>query len=154
VRLLDKDSRTYDPGGRFKYIFSSFSDHHIKPQDKPRYFANVKRNLEAGGMFIVGDEFLRAHDAADELAREQALHAYHDHIIQLALKDNNPVLAELEEAALESGLTKKGDFKVSCAEYEEMLTRAGLKVSEKIKIGPLDIDDIGGVYVYAIQARP
>ncbi|NEO42627.1 MAG: methyltransferase domain-containing protein, partial [Moorea sp. SIOASIH] len=39
TRALLKDSRTYDPGGKFDCIFSVFADHHIKPQDKRDYFA-------------------------------------------------------------------------------------------------------------------
>jgi hypothetical protein len=53
----------------------------------------------------------------------------------------------LEEAALQSGLDSKGDFKVTNFHYEEMPTRAGFAWSKNC-IGPLDRDDLGGVYVY------
>jgi 2-polyprenyl-3-methyl-5-hydroxy-6-metoxy-1,4-benzoquinol methylase/nucleoside 2-deoxyribosyltransferase len=55
INIYKKDSRKYDPEGRFDYIFSSFADHHIKSIDKEQYFDNVKRNLNPNGLFIVGD---------------------------------------------------------------------------------------------------
>lgn len=44
-------------------------------------------------------------------------------------------------------LEEIGDFKISCKEYEQHLTSAGFHFLVD-KIGPLDRDDIGGVYVY------
>lgn len=142
-----KDSRTFDPPGKFDVIVSSFADHHIRPGDKRRYFENVIRNLKTGALYIVGDEFLREHDPANETERVAALHAWHDHVIELAEKDNERILAELERESLISGIERKGDFKLPCSIYESMLRKAGFAF-EKFLIGPQDISDIGGIYVY------
>src|SRR5712691_2178704 len=68
---------------RWQYIFSAFADHHIKPEDKPLYFENVKRNLLPDGRLVVGDEFLPPHDPNDRNAWEGALKTYHGHIIEI-----------------------------------------------------------------------
>jgi SAM-dependent methyltransferase len=147
----NKDSRSYNPPGRFRVITSAFADHHIHPVDKLRYFKNVRNNLEDGGIFVVGDEFLHEHDSKDDPARREALERWHGHIIDIAKSKGQDVLAKLEHDALQSGLQERGDFKVSCSEYEKHLERANLKIKQRIKIGPLDRDDIGGIYVYVIE---
>ncbi|MFM6405190.1 MAG: class I SAM-dependent methyltransferase, partial [Microcystis sp.] len=147
VKTLNKDSRTYNPEGEFDYIFSSFADHHIKTADKAKYFDNIKQNLKPNGLMIVGDEFLRKHDPNDRDDRDSALKDYHSHIIDIAKGQGEMILAELERQALQSGLEEKGDFKVSCEQYEKLLKQAKFKF-KKEKIGPENIDNIGGVYVY------
>ncbi|NER19539.1 MAG: methyltransferase domain-containing protein [Symploca sp. SIO1C2] len=153
VNVYHEDSRTYDPEGKFNYIFSAFADHHIKSRDKEIYFENVKNNLQPGGLMIVGDEFLREHNADNKEERNRALRDYHSHIIKIAESESNFVLAELERQALDSGLEEKGDFKVSCSQYENFIRNAGFKVKKKIKIGPLNRDDIGGIYVYVCSSN-
>ena len=150
LTLLQEDSRTHNPEGKFHCVFSSFSDHHIKTKDKLLYFRNVRQNLLPGGLYIVGDEFLPSYKPDDEADRERALRAYHGHIIDIAREEGHEVLASLEEAALTSGLNRQGDFKLSCEEYEDLLTKSGFKFNPPEKIGPPDRDDIGGVYVYTI----
>ncbi|MBD2180884.1 methyltransferase domain-containing protein [Aerosakkonema funiforme] len=150
VKPLYADSRTYDPEGKFDYIFSSFADHHIKRGDKQKYFHNVKRNLNPGGLMIVGDEFIRSHNPINKEERKSALKEYHNHIIEIARQQGEDILALLEEKALESGLEEKGDFKVSCEQYEGYLNKAGFKFKQE-RIGPPDPElakRIGGVYVY------
>ena len=107
--------------------------------------------MEDGGLFIVGDEFLAEHSSKNDEARHNALRKWHEHVIGIARSKGQEELAKLEEDALQSGLQGRGDFKVSCSEYERDLNRAGLQVRTKKKIGPLDRDDIGGIYVYTIQ---
>ncbi len=155
INCLNKDSRTFDPGGpdqKFQYIVSSFADHHIKPYDKAKYFENVKRNLEKGALFVVGDEFLPNNDRNDNEARCKALEAYHGHIISLAKDRGQDKLAGLEEEALQSGIDEIGDFKLSCNEYEQLVAKAGFDF-EKELIGPSDPTEIGGVYVYRMWQR-
>lgn len=153
VTVVNNDSCTYvDPMGKFDCIVSSFSDHHIKPKDKKDYFSNLKHNLSLKGLIVVGDEFLASYDINDGSARQMALKNYHDHIIEIAEKGGESILAQLERDALKSGLEGIGDFKVSCEEYEDLLTTSCLKF-EKEKIGPLDRDDIGGVYIYKIRSH-
>lgn len=147
INIHHEDSRTYDPPGKFDYIFSSFADHHIKTGDKEKYFENVKRNLKPGGLLIVGDEFIPEHDPEKKEARDLALKAYHNHIINIAEQQGEIILADLERAALNSGLEEKGDFKVSCTQYEMQLRNARFEFKQE-KIGPLELQDVGGVYVY------
>lgn len=147
IELHNKDSRTFNPPGKFNFIFSSFADHHIKTRDKKTYFANIKQNLEPGGLLIVGDEYLRSYDPEAIDSRVAALVAYHGHIIDLAVSQEEHILADLERAALNSGLEARGDFKVSCKEYEAALGGNGFDFRSE-KIGPKDTEDIGGVYMY------
>lgn len=172
VLIYNKDSRTYNPNGQFDYIFSSFADHHIKNEDKTMYFENIKRNLSPGGKLIVGDEFLPPYDPNSRDAWRAALETYHNHIIELAQRQASEELAKLdnetshlskeqieelarsylelvklERDALHSGLEQKGDFKISCEQYEAHLRSSGFEFSKE-KIGPKDRDDVGGVYVY------
>ncbi len=147
VKVEYHDSRTFNPEGVFDVIVSSFADHHIRKSDRDRYFKNVLRNLKPGAPFLVGDEFLREHDTSDEESRKAALLRYHGHIIDIAKSQNEQVLVRLEQEALESGLHRIGDFKVSCGEYEQALHRAGLKYN-RFCIGPPEPNDVGGVCVY------
>jgi phospholipid N-methyltransferase len=153
INVYHKDSREYDPEGQFDYVFSSFADHHIRSSDKQKYFTNVKNNVYHDGLFIVGDEFLRRYDSNDKQDRELALRNYHDHIIEIATNEGHYILARLEELALDSGLKETGDFKVSCQEYETHLERSGFIFDQPKKIGPLDLDGIGGVYVYQCRLK-
>jgi SAM-dependent methyltransferase len=155
VKPYPEDSRRFNPSGRFHAVFSSFADHHIKTQDKVDYLRNVKRNLCSGGVFIVGDEFLRPHDPNNDSEREAALRAYHSHIIEAAEQSGNHILVALETAAMESGINKIGDFKVSCVEYENHLRASGFTFVKR-KIGPADPRveaEIGGVYVYVARVE-
>lgn len=152
VKTLHEDSRIFDPQGKFDCIFSSFADHHIKEDDKKLYFQNIKRNLNPGGIVVVGDEFLREHDHLDQVARIDALNAYHQHIIDKAREDGDDVLVQLETQALVSGINKVGDFKVSCKYYEKLLRQAGFQLELKECIGPTqNANQIGGVYVYLFR---
>jgi cyclopropane fatty-acyl-phospholipid synthase-like methyltransferase len=153
VRVEYQDSRVFSPEGSFDAVVSSFADHHIRPVDKPSYFRNVIQNMKNNALFIVGDEFLPEYDLKDELARCEALKKYHNYIIERAKSEGETVLMRLEEAALESGLNRVGDFKVPCTQYEQMLKEAKLTFT-KNRIGPTDRDDVGGVYVYRIQKLP
>ena len=46
-----------------------------------------------------------------------------------------------------------GDFKRHEALFEQEMTAGDLRLSDKSKMGPVDRDDVGGVYVYA-YTRP
>jgi ubiquinone/menaquinone biosynthesis C-methylase UbiE len=147
IELVNENSCTYYSKKKFNYIFSSFSDHHIKSKDKHSYLQNIKRNLQPDGLFIVGDEFLPPHNPNDQAAWEAALCTYHNHIITIAQQQGETILADLEREALRSGLGQIGDFKISCCQYEDFLLTNGFTFICK-KIGPLNQDDVGGVYVY------
>lgn len=155
-----EDARDFDPGGpdgRYHCIVSSFADHHIARADKEDYFSNIKDNLEIGGVFIVGDEFLPPHESNSPKARKEALRRYHQHIIDRTREvhgDAAEGLVALERAALHSGEKEVGDFKVSCEDYESQLRDFGFSYS-KIRVGPDDTSlaqEVGGVYVYVISS--
>lgn len=153
LNILHADSRHYvENRYKFDVICSVFADHHIKPTDKNLYFKEVYKNLADDGVFIVGDEFLADYsDSGDSY--NASLRLFHNHIIDLARKDGNDILVRLEEAALKSGLDRVGDFKVSCRIYESLLSNNGLFDFGKIKIGPSEENNIGGVYVYEMSKR-
>lgn len=111
----------------------------------------VKRNLAKGAHFIVGDEFLPNHVLTNKEERADALLRYHGHIINKAKSENHPVLVQLENEALEAGLKDQGDFKLSCDQYEEYLSKAGLRFANPTKIGPQKPQNVGGIYVYSIN---
>jgi SAM-dependent methyltransferase len=155
IKAYNRDSREFNPAGRFHAVFSSFADHHIKTRDKADYLRNVTRNLLPGGVFIVGDEFLRPYSPTDRQAKLDALAAYHGHIIDIAKAAGNEILVRLETAAWESGRDEIGDFKVSCEEYEAHL-RASNFIFDSKKIGPDDPEvarKIGGVFVYVSRLK-
>jgi ubiquinone/menaquinone biosynthesis C-methylase UbiE len=160
IKLVHADARKVDPEGpnvKYKYIFSCFLEHHINIKDKVKYLKNVRNNLEEGGLFIVGDSFLRDFNDENKEERDAAIYDYHNHIIEIAKKNKtDDDFANMEENLLNAKLDEDnpevGDHKVSLRKYEEYLREAGLKVvGIPKKIGPLGRDDVGGVYVYAIE---
>jgi SAM-dependent methyltransferase len=153
VLCLEQDSRYYSGSGtneKYDFVFSCFADHHIHDPYKLDYLKNVKKNLKEDGLFIVGEELLPYYPETNETARNEAIRKYHGHILYLIdkidLEPARKALLELESQAMESGLARVGDFKVSAEVYNSLFLQAGL-ASEQIKIGPLDRDDLGGVYV-------
>lgn len=163
VKLEYADARKVDPEGpdvKYKYIFSCFLDHHMKVTDKVndkiKYLLNVRKNLEKGGLFIVGDSFLRDF-TEDEEDRKNAILDYHNHIIEITKnKAKTAEFARMEKKLLDDKLDKEkeyvDDYKVSLKQYEEYLHKAGLKVKgDPVKIGPTDVENVGGVYVYTIE---
>ncbi|MCF2518535.1 TIR domain-containing protein [Dyadobacter sp. CY351] len=155
VTCFNEDGRRFNPPGKFDVIFSSFADHHINRKDKVKYFENIKKNLKPDGIFIVGDEFLPNYVENDPIARENALRIYHHHIIDETRKrhgDSAEELVQLEQDALESGIQGLGDFKLSCELYEQAFKNSSMIQVEKHLIGPTDMSNVGGIYVYVIKA--
>jgi SAM-dependent methyltransferase len=142
---------TYDPRGEFRFIFSSFSEHHIRPEDKEQYFSVVGGTMERGGYLIVGDEFLApsCHDGAE--AYDDALNRYHEYIIDLATRAHHSEVAELERLAMESGretASNRIDYKTSLDSYKNKATRAGLVLEAEHCITPAEIaNSVGGIHV-------
>ena len=99
---------------------------------------------------MVEDEILPYFESDEE--RIDALHRYHGFIVAKALRNNDFELAQIEINALKSGVFKIGDFKRHEAQFEQEMLSANFKLSRKTKIGPIDIDDVGGVFVYVFQA--
>lgn len=159
IKLKNKDARKHDPSGKYNYIFSCFFDHHLKfnekTNDKLKYLNNVGENLEKGGLFIVGDSFLRDYEPANEEDRAAAVREYHEHIIDIARREGHHQFANMETNLLRDKLDPEkpyvNDYKISCKEYEKLLAKAGLKVKgEPVRISSPDFQN-GGVYVYTIE---
>lgn len=149
-------SSTHFKGRTAAYVFSSFVDHHIPPSEKLDYFRQIRENLSPVGMYLAGDIFLRPHDSKNESERRNAVNAWYDHIVQKAKTTvENPIdsaaLISIFETSRSGDLEQNGEFKISNGQYEALLDISGFHYS-KFKIGPLDRDDVGGVYVY--RARP
>jgi len=156
VTVMEADFLVVDPPGKYDFIFSAFAEHHIRPADKREYFRRVLDNLKPGGWFIVGDEFLRFHDASDLRAYAEAVRSYHNYIIELARDEHNWGVVRLEEAAMVSGLADESgrvDFKIDIERYRNDVSVNGLRVMECVPITPIDVaQSVGGIYVVAMQA--
>jgi SAM-dependent methyltransferase len=151
IRVFSADFLTFDPAGDFHFIFSSFSEHHIKQEDQHSYFENIRRNLKPGGYFIIGDEFLPSHDPTNPFDYERALVTYHTFIIEQAKKQHNWGLVRLEELALNSGrpgAEGRLDFKTSVENYIASATRHGLDLVARHCVSSKEDPPLtGGMYV-------
>lgn len=153
VICLRQDSRYYKPDhdeSQYDFIFSCFADHHIQDPDKLDYLKNVKGNLRQDGLYIVGEELLPPYHEKSDAERDESIKKYHGHILylidQIEAEAVRKAVSELESQAMESGLNRIGDFKVSAEIYAALFHGADMS-SEQIKIGPADRNDVGGVYV-------
>ena len=149
VNVINGDAVTFCNKNSYDLMLSSFSHDHIS-YDRGHVFAkNIAKNLTAGGVYIMGVEVVPYFRTEYELL--QALFKYHGHIITEALLKGYVTFAPLELTALKSGLLNIGDFKRHCVQLEEEMKNGGLSVIFKRKIGPLNRDDLGGVYVFVFK---
>ncbi len=148
LRLAKEDGVTFRGAAPYDYCLSSFAHHHIPYGKRKEYAANIKANLKKGGAYVVGDEFIP--DFSNEEERKESLKRYHNYIIDLAEKQGNHETAELERIFLEKNLQGE-EYKISCNMFEEEMRSAGLKVEQKMKMGPMERDDVGGIYVYVVR---
>ncbi|MDJ0572750.1 MAG: class I SAM-dependent methyltransferase [Pleurocapsa sp. MO_192.B19] len=147
ITIEHKDSCAYDPPYQFNYIFSCLGDRHIDIIDKEKYLKNIKRNLERGGLLIVGDEFLPPHDYQDKYARTTALETYHNYCLNLAEQQQDQKLITLETETLDCALTNQGDYKLSCEHYEHLLRKTGFTFTKE-QINSSVYEKVGGVFIY------
>lgn len=150
ARCIQGDAVTYLGNAPYDAVVSVFAHDHIH-YDRGRAFAsNIRRNLRPGGLYIMGGEILpRYHD---EESRIDALHRYHGFIVAKALREGHFELAQIEINALKSGVFMIGDFKRHEALFEEEMLSAAFRLRDKIKLGPQNPTDVGGVYVYVFEA--
>lgn len=149
ITLEHKDSCAYDPPYQFNYIFSCLGDRHIDLADKEKYLKNIKRNLERGGLLIVGDEFLPPHEHQDGYARQAAVEAYHNYYLTLAEQKQDLELATLAAETLNCALTNQGDYKLSCEQYENLLRKIGFTFTKK-QVNSSIYEEAGGVFIYKV----
>jgi len=148
--VINDDAVHYCKNNHYDVIVSTFAHDHI-PYSKRFHFAeNIFNNLKKGGIYIMGGEILPYF--SNDLERKKSLFLYHNYIIKLALQQNRVQLSELENNALKSGLDMIGDFKRHETMFEKEMISAGFKMIQKKKMGPLDRDDVGGVFVYIFEA--
>jgi hypothetical protein len=143
------DAVAYYKAHHYDLVISTFAHDHIHYDKRFAFARNIYNNLKKGGRYIVGTEILPYF--SNEMERKKSLFKYHNHIINIALQNNRVQVSELENNALKSGLDMIGDFKRHDIMFEEEMESAGFKLIEKKKIGPLDRDDVGGVFVYIFE---
>jgi len=144
------DAVSYCQPRNYDLVISTFAHDHIHYDKRFAFAQNIYNNLKPGGRYIVGGELLPYFST--DMERKKALFKYHNHIIDLALKQDRVQVSELENNALKSGLDMVGDFKRHETMFEEEMESAGMKMIEKKKMGPLDRDDVGGIFVYVFEA--
>jgi len=147
--IIQSDIITYSKKNHYDLIVSSFAHDHISYENSAELVKNLKRNLKKGGAYIMGGEILPLFSNKEE--RQEALYRYHGFIINKALRDRNFRVAQIEINALKSGLDYMGDYKRHISMFEEEVLSASFMIKHKKKIGPTDIHDVGGVYVYILE---
>ncbi len=148
--VINGDAITYCKPHEYDLLVSTFAHDHIHYDKRFAFARNLFHNMKKGGRYVIGMEVLPYFSTEDD--RKKALFKYHNHIIDLALEDDRIQLSELENNALKSGLDMVGDFKRHEVMFEEEMDSAGFKLVEKKKIGPLNRDDVGGIFVYVYEA--
>jgi trans-aconitate methyltransferase len=155
VSCIRASALHYDPRGEFRFVFSSFSEHHIKPDHKQLYFEVLTGTMERGGYFIVGDEFLPAHNHEDADDYKRALEKYHNFIIDEALRRHLVEAARLESYAKNSGMpdaNPRVDFKITLDRYKQFAKDGGLQLESEFCISPMDVaQEVGGMYVLVFR---
>lgn len=143
------DAITYCKPHHYDLLVSTFAHDHIHYNKRFTFAKNIYDNLKKGGRYIIGGEMLPYF--SNDMERKKSLFLYHNHIIDLALKEDRVQVSELENNALKSGLELLGDFKRHEAMFEEEMESAGFKMISKKKMGPLNRDDVGGIFVYTFS---
>lgn len=143
------DAETFCREEKYDVVISAFAHDHIPYDHRFQFVKNIKRNLKAGGIYIMGGEVLPYFKNEEE--RKKSLYTYHCYIIERALKEKYFEVAQIEINALKSGLETEGDFKRHELMFENEMASSGLRLCKKKKIGPLDLEDVGGVFVYVYR---
>jgi SAM-dependent methyltransferase len=144
--VIQGDAVTYRNNEKYDLVVSTFAHDHIHYNQRFALAANIFDNLKEGGRYLMGGEVLPYF--SNDMERKRSLFLYHNYIINLALQEGRVQLSELENNALKSGLDMVGDFKRHEAMFEKEMESAGFSLVEKMKMGPLDREDVGGVFVY------
>ncbi len=149
-KIIVDDAVTYYDTEKFDVVTCTFAHDHIHFNKRFALARNIHKNLRKGGRYLMGGEFLPYFST--ETDRKKALFKYHNNIIDIALQHDRVQVCELENNALKSGLDMVGDFKRHEKMFEEEMISADFKMIHKKKLGPLDRDDLGGVFVYVFEA--
>lgn len=144
------DAVTYHRPGHYDLAVSVFAHDHIHYDRRFDFAVNIRRNLKKGGIYVMGGEVLPPFVTPEE--HKEALYTYHGYIVNKALRERHFALAQIEINALASGLDLVGDFKRHEKMFEEEMSAAPFKLLRKTKIGPTDLDGVGGIFVYVYEA--
>jgi SAM-dependent methyltransferase len=150
VTVVQGDAVKHRRQPLYDLALSVFAHDHIPYALGTALAANIRGNLKPGGHYLMGGEILPFFASEDE--RCESLYRYHGFIVEKALRDEHFEVAQIEINALKSGLYSIGDFKRHERQFEEEMNSSGLLLKEKIKIGPAERSDVGGVFVYVYQA--
>lgn len=149
VTAICGDAVKYFREGFYDVVVSCFAHDHIHFNSAEEFAFNIRKNLKRGGRYIMGGELLPLFRGEQE--RIESLYKYHVFIIEKALRDGNFEVAKLEIDALRSGVQSIGDFKRHEAMFEEEMSK-GFRLIQKIKVGPNQPTNVGGVFVYVFEA--
>ncbi len=150
VNCICGDAVTYHKEGAYDLVISCFAHDHIVFDRSVEFVCNIRKNLKKGGFYVMGGEILPFYSTETE--RIEALYKFHGFVINQALREGNFKLAQVEINALESGIKMIGDFKRHEDLFEEEMLSTDFELKAKIKVGPQDVDNIGGIFVYVYKA--
>lgn len=150
VNCIAGDAITYCEPAAYDILLSSFAHDHIHYDKRFAFAANIRKNLKKGGIYIMGGEILPFYFTPEQ--RREALLKYHGFIVDKAIRDGNYMVAQIEINALKSGIEMIGDFKRHEKLFEDEMLSTDFRLKEKIKVGPVELNDVGGVFVYVFEA--
>jgi|SRR3989344_3849368 len=149
INLIHGDAVTYHKDNFYDATVSCFAHDHIKFDQRFDYAKNIARNLKDKGVYIVSHEIIPKFSNEEE--RFRALRTFQGYIVWRAIQDGHEAVAGLELDSLKPVIAGIGDCKRHMEMFIEEMSQAGLKQIFKQKMGPLDKDDVGGVYVFVYQ---
>ena len=149
ARCICGDATVYCKPNAYDFVVSVFAHDHIHYDQAQVFSRNIRNNLKPGGYYIMGGELLPNFESDEQ--RIDALQRYHGFIVAKALRNCDFELAQIEINALKSGVRKIGDFKRHELQFEQEMLSAGFSLIKKTKMGPAELDDVGGVFVYVFR---
>ena len=150
ARVIQGDAVKYSKNQKYDVVVSTFAHDHIHYDLANNFAANIRKNLKKGGIYLMGGEILPLYLTPAQ--RREALFQYHGYIVSEALRQGHYALAQLEINALHSGVNMVGDFKRHERLFEAEMLSSPFQLRVKNKIGPVNPNNVGGVFVYCYEA--
>ncbi len=152
VNLIEGDAVTYSKQGYYDIIISCFAhDHTSNFNNRLEFAKNLSRNLRKKGVYIVGQEIIPKFNDRGE--RRKSLRTFQGYIVWKAIQDGYEEVAGLELDSLKAAVKENGDWKRHMKMFEQEMDYGGLKEVFRKRIGPLDKEDVGGVYVFVYEKQ-
>jgi len=151
VNVLHTDAVTHHFGQQYDIIVSSLSYHHINLLERMRYWINMRSALKPGGHYIMSEELIPDFSTEDE--RKKVTRHAKNYFIEQCEKDGHKRTAELQKLFLYASLGGVEEYKISDKMLEHELRNSGFDILTKHKIGPLDRNDVGGIYAYLTKKK-